>query len=311
MGDTTVDLIFRVTRNRKLHRLTVSNTDCTDPQETADALVATFAQYGQVVMVAPRYWSKTHMHTGAWHVTIVAESATPPPVLMDILGQSAYVDIPGVRRICRYCESSVHIKDNCRAGQLAKRIARESQLAAVGMDVADFAEAAPHNPAPADEVGTPPASSISEVSPGAALSTDSTAATSSMSATAGSTPLGTVSGPLIDLGEGTPPPAKGADTVIPQATTTPATGANESMHATTADFQANIALEDQVAAESRIVVCYADTSSRRSSVASSSTTSVNISGGMDVDGSDDSVNLVDSQEPDAQTGETSAPPPPV
>jgi hypothetical protein len=61
----------------------------------------------------------TRILTGTWHVTVDATggSPEPPPEMLNILGNDAFVDIPGVRRVCRHCMTSTHVKPNCRVGQ--------------------------------------------------------------------------------------------------------------------------------------------------------------------------------------------------
>jgi hypothetical protein len=120
-GNLTTPLVYRASRAVKLTKFTVSNTNCTRPQRTASAIVEIFSKWGKVVDVTPRFWRDSPYHTGAWHVTIVAKGSTPPPEILDILGRPAYVDIPGIRRVCRHCKTEKHTKDNCRAGQMARR----------------------------------------------------------------------------------------------------------------------------------------------------------------------------------------------
>jgi hypothetical protein len=140
IGDQVFELSHRALGNhgQRLRKFTVSNTDCTDTQLTTRAILEAFSPYGKIVTVAPRRWRDSIYPTGAWHVNILATGDEAPPALVDILGVPAYVDIPGVRRICRHCKTEKHTKLNCRIGKMAQReqaIARKFTLAPTPSDV--------------------------------------------------------------------------------------------------------------------------------------------------------------------------------
>jgi hypothetical protein len=169
VGDMTLDLTFYAKRRYNPCKLTVSNTNCNNPTRTVRALLDAFSEYGQVIDVTPRFWTNTTFHTGAWHVTIMPHSTTPPPELVPILGQDAYVDIPRIRRVCRYCKTVEHTNKSCRAGQLAKRQAEET-LARYRATIPDASDTASDEdvaePSSSDHVMTadnavdPPAASL-------------------------------------------------------------------------------------------------------------------------------------------------------
>jgi hypothetical protein len=121
IGDKVLPLIHRALGDHRVRKFTVSNTDCTDTFKTAEAIKTAFSPFGKIVTIAPRRWRDSIYYNGTWHVTIVATSDQPPPELINILGKPAYVDIPGVRRICRVCKSEKHTKLNCRIGKLAQQ----------------------------------------------------------------------------------------------------------------------------------------------------------------------------------------------
>jgi hypothetical protein len=153
-GNLTTPLVYRASRAARLTKFTISNTNCTRPVRCASAIVEIFSQWGKVVDVTPRLWRDTPYHNGVWHVTIVPEGSAPPPEIVDILGRPAYVDIPGVRRICRHCKTEQHTKENCRAGRLAIRLQQESTAERLGVTVAEVDRFMADGPQLAS-VGTP------------------------------------------------------------------------------------------------------------------------------------------------------------
>ena len=106
-----------------VEKVYVSGVDCTNPDEACAALQHYFGYYGKVLDVAPRYWEHTPILTGTWHVYLDRNApvkdkiSTVPPEIARIGGVDMFLDIPGVRRVCRVCKSTEHTNPACRVGQ--------------------------------------------------------------------------------------------------------------------------------------------------------------------------------------------------
>jgi hypothetical protein len=238
VGDSTLELTFYAKRRYRPCKLTISNTNCNRPATTVQAIVEALSEYGQVIDVTPRFWRDTCFHNGAWHVTVMPRTAAPPPELIVILGEEAYVDIPRVRRVCRYCKSVAHTNMSCRAGQLARR--QEEAKRAVydySPDMSDIeGDAAPYSPGhpttaendvapiekplPATSLGTPAATAAPLTASVLALHTISTTATPTTTSFAASTPA-------TELAPGDSVSNLGTTTSVPQPSGTTTTLAPE------------------------------------------------------------------------------------
>jgi len=111
----------------------VYGTDCTNPDHTSDALAHYFGHYGKVIDIAPRYWEDTPILTGTWQVMLDRNApvkdkiTTVPPEVGRIGGVDVFLDIPGVRRVCRVCKTTEHTNPACRIGQSLAQQGKQQQ----------------------------------------------------------------------------------------------------------------------------------------------------------------------------------------
>lgn len=129
VGDLQLELHTIPAKTPKLRKLTLDRVCTQDLAITSSAIYDAISNYGRVVEIVPLVWEGTNIATTTWHVTCdLAEYLGPqPPETIEILGHWAVVDIPGLRRICRVCNSSEHTNPACRIGQRAQQQKQHQQ----------------------------------------------------------------------------------------------------------------------------------------------------------------------------------------
>jgi len=179
--ETVIPLARRSDHRPDLVRLTISGVNCTNPKQACQHLVQYFSYYGSVVDVTPRFWANTTVHNGVWHVTVdratLTQTVPSPPEIASIGGRDVFVDIPGVRRICRVCKSQQHTNKNCRVGQ--KLAAR----AAAQVSASTASTSSPSTAAPTASVPQAPVAEVSAPLSAPSGAPSSTSTTPSVSAT--------------------------------------------------------------------------------------------------------------------------------
>jgi hypothetical protein len=101
---------------RKVHRLTLDRVPSVHPQRTCASICEVLGKYGEILEVVPLVWEGTTVRTHTWHVTMLAGGKEAPPHMLPVMGVDVFVDIPNVRRVCRYCKAEQH-RPECRTGQ--------------------------------------------------------------------------------------------------------------------------------------------------------------------------------------------------
>ena len=128
IGDTGLRMHAAPSDPVNLLKLTLLGVPFWDVKGVTDALPALLRPYGELVFLAPMV-TPSGWTSDQWHATIARAPGNDvlPPEVVEVLGQPVIVDVPGTRRYCRHCESSVHIKPSCRQGTRFR--SRQNQLA--------------------------------------------------------------------------------------------------------------------------------------------------------------------------------------
>ena len=111
-----------------LLKLTLQGVPFWDAEGVVHALPQVLRAYGELVFLAPMV-TASGWASDQWHATITRAPSNEvlPPETIDLLGHTVIVDVPGQRRYCRHCASSVHVKPSCRQGNRER--SRKNQLA--------------------------------------------------------------------------------------------------------------------------------------------------------------------------------------
>jgi hypothetical protein len=163
-----LQLYVRPPKPVELRRYTLSNVPMHDTAQLLLDLRKAFAPTGDIVDFTPL---KSDSATVTWfsdtvYVTVNAHSAesfedgrelaTPDPdPIIRIMDADVYVDIPGKRKVCRFCNGVEHTNPLCRQGQRQKQQQIAPPTSATSLSAA--AAASPLQPGVRDRRGSPSA----------------------------------------------------------------------------------------------------------------------------------------------------------
>ena len=129
VGDTGLQFYVAPPERAILRRFTLSNVPLYDKDTVHANINEALKPFGELVFLAPMVMASTGWRSNTWHATLRVtkeQAATDPPPLLAILDTNVIVDIPNVRRYCRHCESTSHVKPTCRQGQRQRANKREA-----------------------------------------------------------------------------------------------------------------------------------------------------------------------------------------
>jgi hypothetical protein len=112
-----------------LRKYTLQRLPLAKLQTAANDIKAALAPWGELVDFTPLRGEDTQWYTDVAHVTLnrAKGHAVPPeeepPEQITVCGKTVLVDIPGKRRVCRFCLHSEHIDPECRQGQRIQKAA--------------------------------------------------------------------------------------------------------------------------------------------------------------------------------------------
>ena len=111
-----------------LLRLTLQGVPYWNKEGIKAQLPTLLAPYGEVVFLAPMVTARGWF-SDQWHVTLARKEGMTdlPPDTITLCDVPVIVDVPGQRRYCRHCESSLHYKSTCRQWQRVR--SRQAQAA--------------------------------------------------------------------------------------------------------------------------------------------------------------------------------------
>jgi hypothetical protein len=151
----------------KLMRLTLQGVPVHDKDGLVSTLRKQFTSIGELVFLAPMM--RGRLMSDQWHATLRVQPDAPvqlPPETIMVLGEPVIVDVPGERRFCRHCNSSVHIKASCRQGQRIRSRQQQQQQDQRRLDTILQAEGSlPNDPSSWSEDSSTPSSPPSSQSP--------------------------------------------------------------------------------------------------------------------------------------------------
>lgn len=135
--DTSITLYGAPSEAAILRKYTLQGCPTHDPDQLATLLKSAFQDLGhELVLLVPMMYEKLQCRSTTWHATVRVpnDDVADPPSVFRMMDVDIVCDIPGRRRYCKHCESTVHTKVSCRQGQRLRAKARSLQQAQRNLD---------------------------------------------------------------------------------------------------------------------------------------------------------------------------------
>jgi hypothetical protein len=130
LPDIGLQLYRRPPTKVELRRYTLRNVPVHNLKQLQTDLIEEFKATGEIVDLTPLKAEKVNWYADSVHVTVRLNSPTvvdgkivpvpDPDPIITVMNADIYVDIPGARRVCSYCNNVEHTNPKCRQGQRQK-----------------------------------------------------------------------------------------------------------------------------------------------------------------------------------------------